>query len=171
MKMSLSSGLKTVAFLLVLSAAMVVASNAFEVGVQHNSTNVQMIFPPATNDYYRAYSATGLMGSWHLTNMLLGAASSQNVNLVILPTQTNGFLRISRISKDDAGDGDGDGLDDVYELTTDGFDPLFAADATQDFDSDGVSNLAEYQEGMNPNQYDAPPQIAIHSPRDGTWLP
>ena len=48
-------------------------------------------------------------------------------------------------------DTDRDHIPDVYETATPGLSPTNAADATQDFDRDGFSNLQEYQAGTNPN--------------------
>jgi hypothetical protein len=50
-----------------------------------------------------------------------------------------------------AGDADGDGLPDDYELAF-GLNPLNAADAAQDADGDGASNLQEYWAGTHPRQ-------------------
>ena len=45
-------------------------------------------------------------------------------------------------------DNDGDGIPDSWEVSH-GLDPLKAADAAQDFDNDGVSNINEYLNGTN----------------------
>ena len=47
-------------------------------------------------------------------------------------------------------DDDNDGMPDTFELAQ-GFDPLESADAAQDADGDGASNLAEFQAGTDPN--------------------
>jgi hypothetical protein len=61
------------------------------------------------------------------------------------------FYRIQAVSKLDPLDSDGDGIDDVYELTHPGIlDPLFWPDATADADGDGRNNLEEYQARTNP---------------------
>jgi len=54
-------------------------------------------------------------------------------------------------------DADGDGIDDVYELLRSHFlDPLDPADASRDQDGDGFSNKAEYENGTDPEVFDAP---------------
>lgn len=46
---------------------------------------------------------------------------------------------------------DPDGIDDYYELRHAAFlNPLNSADAAQDYDDDGYSNLAEYRAGTDP---------------------
>lgn len=51
------------------------------------------------------------------------------------------------------GDQDGDGLPDTWEIEN-GLNPLNASDASQDPDSDGLSNVQEYQAGTNPRDPD-----------------
>ena len=48
-------------------------------------------------------------------------------------------------------DDDNDGMPDLWEVQY-GFDPLSANDASLDLDSDGKTNLEEYQSGTNPNE-------------------
>jgi len=47
-------------------------------------------------------------------------------------------------------DSDGDGIDDLYELTVSGFNPNDPLDAGADLDTDGMSNLEEYEFGTDP---------------------
>lgn len=64
---------------------------------------------------------------------------------------------IRNIPLDRPQDGDGDGIDDVYELQhADFLDPQDPADASLDWDNDGFTNLAEYQNGTDPEVPDQP---------------
>ena len=59
------------------------------------------------------------------------------------------------------GDDDVDGMHNGWE-TANGFDPNDASDALVDADSDGSTNLAEYQAGTNPrNQGSTPPVVGL----------
>ncbi len=58
------------------------------------------------------------------------------------------------INSSDADD-DNDGMSDTFEVAN-GFQPLNAADATLDADSDGFTNLEEFQTGSNPTDPDDP---------------
>jgi uncharacterized repeat protein (TIGR01451 family) len=59
------------------------------------------------------------------------------------------------------GDDDVDGMHNGWE-TANGFDPDDASDALVDADSDGSTNLAEYQAGTNPrNQGSTPPVVGL----------
>lgn len=51
-------------------------------------------------------------------------------------------------------DDDNDGLPDQFELQY-GLNPLDASDALLDWDLDGITTLAEYQNGTNPNSFDS----------------
>ena len=50
-------------------------------------------------------------------------------------------------------DQDSDGIDDAWEVFY-GLDPDNPADVADDFDGDGLTNLAEYQIGLNPRNWD-----------------
>ncbi len=67
-------------------------------------------------------------------------------------------------------DDDNDGIPDQFEIDN-GLDPRSAADAAEDADGDGLSNLTEYEMGKDINQDDNPPVISLTSlSRDyGLW--
>lgn len=60
-------------------------------------------------------------------------------------------------------DDDDDGIPDSVEENND-LDPLSAADASQDKDGDGLSNLSEFEMGKNISVDDVPPVITLDSP-------
>ncbi|TMP45179.1 hypothetical protein CWB96_03920 [Pseudoalteromonas citrea] len=63
-------------------------------------------------------------------------------------------------------DSDGDLMPDAYELRHD-LDPFNPADADQDADLDGFSNVYEYLNGLNPSQDSVPPEFVA---RAQVWL-
>ncbi len=80
------------------------------------------------------------------------------------------FYRVGTRPLTAPADSDNDGMDDVWELRR-GLNPLNPADALEDPDGDGYSNLEEYLARTDPHAFNPAPQIAIHSPRDGGVLP
>lgn len=74
--------------------------------------------------------------------------------------------RTMKITVTGANDSDGDGIADSWELTHFG---TLARDGTGDFDGDGKSDLAEYQQGTDPTfAGDVPGVPEILAPLDGT---
>lgn len=57
-------------------------------------------------------------------------------------------------------DSDGDEMPDWWEQTHD-LDPFSAADASQDSDGDGLSNVAEWRRGQSPRQDNRTPTLAV----------
>ena len=101
--------------------------------------------------------------------MKLGLATDQYFNLPA--TSMIQFFCFGRVPTASPADSDGDGIDDVYELSTSNFNPLSSSDALQDFDRDGFDNRSEYIVHANPNWSNPPPAIAITYPRNGSRLP
>ncbi len=68
-------------------------------------------------------------------------------------SRASAFYRVRAVSIAQPLDSDGDGIDDVFELQHAFFlTPMDPADAAQDFDDDGRTNLQEYREGTDPEQ-------------------
>ncbi len=61
------------------------------------------------------------------------------------------------LAKDAQDDTDGDGMSDVWEMTN-GLDPFSPLDATADPDGDGLDNLFEYANGLDPHFFDLDPR-------------
>lgn len=73
-----------------------------------------------------------------------------------------GFYRVEAVPVDAPRDLDGDGLDDVFELTYPlAFDPLDPTDAAGDFDGDGFDNGEEYRRGTDPTDPASRPLIRV----------
>jgi hypothetical protein len=113
-----------------------------------------LTFDCATDAYYQILAAGSLeSGEWAVTNMGLGSLSQAS--------WTGGFQQASRYfharaaPRSSPRDEDGDGLDDVFELSHPGFNPLDPSDALRDTDSDGMPDGWEIQHGLNPSVNDA----------------
>ncbi|MCZ7639524.1 MAG: Ig-like domain-containing protein [Verrucomicrobia bacterium] len=72
------------------------------------------------------------------------------------------FYRVEAVPVDAPRDLDGDGFDDVFELTYPlAFDPLNPTDAAGDFDGDGFDNGEEYRRGTDPTDPTSRPLIRV----------
>lgn len=90
----------------------------------------------------------------------------------LAPLAETGFYRVVRASVDQPLDTDEDGIDDVFELRHPGIlHALNPADALEDFDGDGASNLVEFQRGTDLEVPDAALSVFFTKPaRDATYL-
>ena len=68
-------------------------------------------------------------------------------------TNTDGDAQGNACDPDD----DNDGMPDAFEIAN-GFDPLNAADASQDADGDGFTNLEEFKGRSDPHDPDSIPK-------------
>ena len=113
-------------------------------------TNAVLLkFHCATDAYYQIMAAGSLeAGEWAVTNMGLG--SFLDVSWTGSFPQTIQYFRVRSAPRSAARDEDNDGLDDVFELSRQGFDPLNASDALRDTDEDGMPDGWEIQNQLDP---------------------
>ena len=95
----------------------------------------------------------------------VGTSSSKAAELVVDERGTTKEINLQLTSEHiivgadpSAIDSDGDGISDVYEVAN-GMNPLNASDAALDNDGDGLSNLQEYMNGTDINVDDNPPHL------------
>ena len=119
-------------------------------------------FSADASSYYILYGGTILTNINQPIALALGTAGALSLQDVS-PQVAAQFYRVARIPLTQPLDSDGDGIDDVFELTYPGcLNPLDATDATSDCDGDGRSNLQEYFDGTNPILADAAPRLIIN---------
>jgi len=81
------------------------------------------------------------------------------------------FFRVAEYPNASPLDLDGDGIDDVYELRHGrSLNPLSADDARSDFDHDGDSNLLEYHNRTNPEDYFNDPSPVVWQPANARGI-
>jgi hypothetical protein len=119
-------------------------------------------FTTDASSYYILYRGSVVTNITQPISIALGVAGS----LILQDTSsqtTAQFYRVARIPLTQPLDSDGDGMDDVFELTYAGcLNPLDPTDASVDCDGDGRSNLQEYYDGTNPVLADAAPRLVIN---------
>jgi hypothetical protein len=83
-----------------------------------------------------------------------GLATAVGFGTVIVSAANEGTLGLIRLAVSSGPiDTDGDGMPDDWE-TSNGFNPNDPADAAQDADGDGLTNVAEYQNDSDPHNVD-----------------
>src|SRR3954471_22786226 len=106
-----------------------------KIHVSHNSVSTQ---------YYILYRGDTVTAITFPRALHLGASQDQ-LFVDDLPATRTSFYRILGVPQSQPRDVDGDGIDDVYELSHPGIlSPLNPSDASLDSDGDGLSNLQEY---------------------------
>ncbi len=95
------------------------------------------------------------------------ASETQTTDLWTVPAgwKPSGRLCGTPGAADFAGDTDSDGMPDLWEVVN-GLNPLSAADAALDADNDGQTNLQEYAAGTDPNS-----AVSLFALTSGTWSP
>ena len=113
-----------------------------------------LTFDCATDVYYQIMTAGALKpGEWAVTNM--GLNSLSQVSWTGRFPQAIRYLCVRAVPRSSPCDEDRDGLDDVFELSHPGFDPLDPSDALRDTDNDDMPDGWEIKYGFDPNVNDA----------------
>jgi hypothetical protein len=119
-------------------------------------------FGADASSYYILYGGTVMTNISQPISLALGPAGALSLQDTS-PQLSAQFYRVAQIPLTQPLDSDGDGIDDVFELTYPGcLNPLGATDASPDCDGDGRSNLQEYFDGTNPILADAAPRLIIN---------
>lgn len=116
-------------------------------GLFDNSTQADVTAAPdivyrTSNPLLATVSSTGLVRAVSSGTVVVSAAKDGVI-----------ATRVLQVSAGPAGDADGDGLPDAYEVAN-GLNPNDPSDASLDLDGDGLTNLQEFQLGTNPRLAD-----------------
>jgi hypothetical protein len=111
---------------------------------------LRLDFPSDPDSYFILFQGATVPTIRQASQLRLG-----DLGRLTLETRIGGelacFLRLAQQPVQSPLDLDLDGMDDVFELNHPrALNPLDPGDATQDFDGDGTSNLAEYRNGTDP---------------------
>jgi hypothetical protein len=99
--------------------------------------------------YQWRFNGQNLAGATETTLVLANAQTSQSGEYEVVVMDSNGATTSDTVTVLIGEDHDGDGIEDNWEFDY-GLNPYNAADAAEDPDSDGMSNLAEYLAGTDP---------------------
>ncbi|HRI16661.1 MAG TPA: hypothetical protein PLX89_27020, partial [Verrucomicrobiota bacterium] len=133
-----------------------------------------LVVPVSPDSYYILYRGDDLQTVQAPAALAAGPSSvdPQPVELtddIALVLSSTRFYRVERVPITAPKDSDGDGLDDVYELTRRRLlDALNASDATQDPDGDRQLTVDEYRAGTDPFRYNGPPAPHLTTDPDAT---
>ncbi|HSU54213.1 MAG TPA: lamin tail domain-containing protein [Candidatus Dormibacteraeota bacterium] len=119
-------------------------------------------FSADADSYYILYRGQVVTNISEPVKMALGISGSLTLQDSSSQTAAQ-FYRVARVPLLQPLDSDGDGIDDVFELSYAGcLNPLDPTDASLDCDGDTRSNLQEYFDGTNPILADAAPKLVIN---------
>ena len=127
------------------------------IGIRVDGSDNQVIdFPSEEGTYHKIVYTPRLGKSWEVVDMCLGTNGMQSWSSGdTQPAANFGFYRVSTQPATQPDDEDGDGMDDVFELTYDNLNPFYSGDYGGDEDADGLANYKEWQLGLNPMQLDS----------------
>lgn len=133
------------------------------------SGQISIIFQSVSNRYYLLTRSERLNGYSSSEAMLLGR-DGEAVFVTHL-SAPSGFFRIQSFSNDLSGDTDGDGIDDVFELShATIMNPLKTRNANIDSDGDGVSDYEEYLHDWGPENTSSPTPVELSRVSGGQKL-
>lgn len=148
------------------ATAISASAQTFQVeGLQFDAQGRPFLLHPSNADsYYILYRGDTVAAIVLPTDMALGTAGNGQLRDRDPVTGISArFYRVERVPVTAPKDSDGDGIDDVYEMRHPSIlNALNAADAGQDADNDGKTNLQEYRAGTDPGgTSNRPPTVAI----------
>jgi hypothetical protein len=87
-------------------------------------SGMDLVFTSNSANYYEVWTANEISGEWRLTAMILGADGQQTWSDDLAGLVGARYYRLVARSRTEPADADNDGLDDIFELTHAGMNPL-----------------------------------------------